>query len=200
MNNLISLIDDKIINAIKNYELEKEKERDKKEKEKVGNIPLKDYNFINENMPPEFKDYSATLLYKATRDGFGGNNFHSKVDGVANTLFIGESESGERFGAFTVVPFTSCNNYKKDDSSKTFLFQLNKELISKLVSKDQAIYDRSDYGPTFGGGHNLHISNNSNTTTSSYSNPLTSHYDLNVKLFEGSQKMKELEVFRIEKK
>ena len=123
MNNLISLIDDKIINAIKNYELEKEKkekEKERKEKEKMGSIPLKDYNFINKNMPSEFKDYSATLLYKATRDGFGSNNFHSKVDGVANTLFIGESESGERFGAFTVVPFTSCNNYKKDDSSKTF--------------------------------------------------------------------------------
>ena len=37
--------------------------------------------------------------------------------------------------------------------------------------KDQqsAIFCDSSYGPTFGGGHDLHISNNANTSGSSYS-------------------------------
>jgi hypothetical protein len=33
-----------------------------------------------------------------------------------------------------------------------------------------AIYTRANYGPTFGGGHDIHISNNANAGTSSYSN------------------------------
>jgi hypothetical protein len=33
-----------------------------------------------------------------------------------------------------------------------------------------AIYCPSNYGPTFGGGHDFHISDNSNTNKDSYSN------------------------------
>ena len=40
-----------------------------------------------------------------------------------------------------------------------------------LVKNQQnAIYCKSDYGPTFGGGHDLHISNNADTSGKSYSN------------------------------
>jgi hypothetical protein len=35
---------------------------------------------------------------------------------------------------------------------------------------DHAIYCDSSYGATFGGGHDLHISNNANSNQSSYSN------------------------------
>lgn len=44
---------------------------------------------------------------------------------------------------------------------------------TKVPLKDQlrvnAIYCHCNYGPSFGGGHDLHISGNANTTTSSYS-------------------------------
>ena len=43
-----------------------------------------------------------------------------------------------------------------------------------------AIHCMSDYGPTFGGGHDLHISNNANTSGSSYSN-LGNSYHLYIK-------------------
>ena len=40
-----------------------------------------------------------------------------------------------------------------------------------LVKYQQnAIYCQSDYGPSFGGGHDLHISTNANSSGSSYSN------------------------------
>ena len=39
-----------------------------------------------------------------------------------------------------------------------------------LVKNQQyGIYCNSDYGPTFGGGHDLHISNNANISGASYS-------------------------------
>ena len=38
-----------------------------------------------------------------------------------------------------------------------------------VVGNQNAINCNSGYGPTFGGGHDLHISENANTNTSSYS-------------------------------
>ena len=39
-----------------------------------------------------------------------------------------------------------------------------------VKNQKNAIHCMSDYGPSFGGGHDLHISNNANTSGSSYSN------------------------------
>ena len=62
-------------------------------------------------------------------------------------------------------------------SSQTFLFSMvNPHALgpTKVSIKDDlnmnAIYCHYNYGPTFGGGFDLHISGNPNTTTSSYSN------------------------------
>ena len=57
-----------------------------------------------------------------------------------------------------------------------FLFSIrNKDNIQPFKSlvyrnNGNAIYCRSDYGPTFGGGHDLHISDNANSNTNSYTN------------------------------
>ena len=49
-----------------------------------------------------------TLLYRATRDGFGSDDFHSKCDGQPNTLTIFKAkESSYIFGGFTTVMWDS---------------------------------------------------------------------------------------------
>ena len=58
-------------------------------------------------------------------------------------------------------------------SSNSFIFSLiNKEGLapfkSMVNSPQHAIYRESGYGPTFGGGHEIHISNNANSNTKSY--------------------------------
>jgi hypothetical protein len=65
--------------------------------------------------------------------------------------------------------------YKKAPGS--FIFSLrNKEDLSpfKAPLKDQntpyAIYTYKSYGPTFGGGHDIHISNDAVSNTYSYTN------------------------------
>ena len=62
-------------------------------------------------------------------------------------------------------------------SSQSFVFSMvnpqGKAPIKMSLPTNQqqnAIYCKSDYGPTFGGGHDFHISNNANTSGSSYNN------------------------------
>ena len=142
-----------------------------------------------------FKNFKLVLLYKATRDGFESTSFHSKVNGVSNTVFIGTTESGVRFGGFTVVPFIGSGNYKEDTSLKSFIFSLTKKAKYSLTKKEKAIWDSSSYGP-FYGNYNIYICNNSNTTVSSYSHA-NYEYALPEPLFVANSKMRELEVYKI---
>ena len=68
-------------------------------------------------------------------------------------------------------------------SVNAFLFSLkNKDNPKPLKAamyrcSQHALYHRSDYGPTFGEGFDLHISNNASLNTNSYTN-LGSTYQL----------------------
>ena len=181
INNLLQLTDTKINDAIYNYTQDKQKRKNDllelklKLIDKV--IPRSDYEFINECMPSEFKGFKPTLIYKATLDGFGASHFHSKVDGISNILFIGTTEQGNRFGGFSNNPFTSSNKFKKDPFLKTFIFSLDKKVKCSLKLKDNAIYDGTGYGPTFGSSHTIYICDNSNVNAGSSSTP-HSGYDI----------------------
>ncbi len=81
---------------------------------------------------------------------------------------------------------TSCSCYKSDE--KAFLISLvnNKNATFKLPidpNSPYAIYDSINYGPTFGGGHDIYISSNSNQNKDSYNTP--SSYKLNGNLYES---------------
>jgi hypothetical protein len=54
-----------------------------------------------------------TLLYRATRDGFGSHVFHSKCDGHTNTLTILKSKRSQFiFGGFTTVSWDGSSRWK----------------------------------------------------------------------------------------
>ena len=55
-----------------------------------------------------------TLLYKATRDGFGAYDFHSRCDHKGATLTIYESNYGYVFGGYASISWTSEDSYRKD--------------------------------------------------------------------------------------
>ena len=131
---------------------------------------------LNFNTSDRFK-----LLYRGTRDGFAASTFHSKCDYTSNTLTIVESGSNI-FGGFTSATWDGSGDYKSD--SKAFLFSLKNSLNRPLLMKQKSssytysIYASPSYGPTFGGGHDLHISSNSNLNTVSYSNLDSYQFDL----------------------
>ncbi len=115
-------------------------------------------------------DQKWKLLYRATRDGFGSNDFHSKCDNQPNTFVIIKSTNGNVFGGYTQADWFG--SFKSDPNA--FIFSLinkdNKPLVMKSLGTSFAIYGTSNYGPTFGYPFDLNIGSNSNTTYSSCSN------------------------------
>jgi hypothetical protein len=114
-----------------------------------------------------------TLLYRATRDGFGSNDFHSKCDSHSNTLTILKAKRSEFiFGGFTTIPWECSNCFIFDPNA--FLFSLtnkdNKPVKMKidLTHYNFAIRCNSSYGPAFAG--DIHIADNADTKSGSYSN------------------------------
>jgi hypothetical protein len=115
-----------------------------------------------------------TLLYRATRDGFGSDDFHSKCDGHSNTLTIIKAKQSKFiFGGFTAVSWNSSSKWKSD--ANAYIFSLtNKENRPLKMKIDPnyhkyAIYSHSLYGPRFGMGDDIFIANNANTTMDSCS-------------------------------
>ena len=116
-----------------------------------------------------------SLLYRATRDGFGSDDFHSKCDGHSNTLTILKAKNSSYiFGGFTTVSWESKNIYKSDPNA--FIFSLtNRDNQPLKIKIDQfknkcAIGCDPEDGPTFGPGCDICIANNAHTTKNSYSN------------------------------
>ena len=118
-------------------------------------------------------DVRAKLQYRASRDGFAGQHFHTKCDGIANTLTIIKSTNGNIFGGFVEKAWNSTSIAVLDP--KAFIFSLvNKEnLPFKAMCKKGAysILCYPTHGPSFGGltGCDIHIASNSNENTNSYS-------------------------------
>ena len=127
-----------------------------------GQQPLDLIKLCEFNSKDKFK-----LLYRASQDGFGSKDFHSKCDGKANTLTILKA-SGSLFifGGFT--------KYKPDRNS--FLFSLtNKDnrpckMNIKPIQHEYAIRCYSELGPTFGLYSDIYVASNSNTNTFCFSN------------------------------
>lgn len=135
----------------------------------------------------------VTLRYQASMHGWAGADFHRMCDNVPRLLVCIRSASNFLFGGFTSIGFSGGATAYKPDST-AFLFTLiNPHNISPTLlatnNNGQSVYQRSDYGATFGGGHDLHINNNSNTTHGSYSGLSHGYVDTTGKgnaLFTGS--------------
>ena len=77
------------------------------------------------------------------------------------------------FGGFTSVRWNSNYGYITDPT--VFIFSLRRNGASniyklRISSSSFAIFVSSSYGPTFGGGHDFYICEESNIYTGSYSN------------------------------
>jgi len=117
------------------------------------------------------------IIYKATKDGFDANTFRSFCSSKGPTITVIKSSNGYIFGGYTPISWGSNNNYQYDN--KSFLFSFKNTNGSQAVKMENngphhanqySIYNGSNYGPTFGGGHDIYICSGSNSTNSSYSN------------------------------
>eukprot|EP01034_Spumella_vulgaris_P035971 gene35971-44358_t len=127
---------------------------------------------------------SANLLYRGSRDGFQGADFHSRCDGVTNTLTLVRDTDGNIFGGYSDFAWDSGIGKYLAASTNSFVFSLRRKGVTqpvKLKSVDQSHgcpCTNANYLPTFGGGYTLHISSGCNTNNASYSAMSTAYYEL----------------------
>jgi len=153
------------------------------------------------------EDQRWMLIYKATRDGFAGHDFHRCCDNQGSTITVIQSiNGGYLFGGYTSVSWRSTGDYVVDNNGP-FLFTLtNPHGIPptkySIRRAEYSIFDVNTCGPTFGGGNDLHVCDNSQTKTHSYCNFPHSYIDTTkrgVKTFTGNRTFQtsDIEVYRL---
>ena len=149
--------------------------------------------------------YSWELIYKATRDGDTAQQFHAKCDNQGPTLVIIKTNANYIFGGYTNSHWNQSGNYATDP--KDFLFTLvNPHNVAPTKFNcnpkgKNSHYNHSSYGPTFGGGHDIQVSNSFFSSGDSYISFPSSYVDTsgkggNIFCNSGSFVCTEVEVFK----
>ena len=113
----------------------------------------------------------GTLLYRASRDGFTAQAFHSKCDGKGPTVTIIKNNFNDVFGGFTNANWNSSGSHITD--AKAFIFSLRRNGETKIEkfmvrNAEYALYGHRSYGPSFGANNDIKICNGSNSNYGSY--------------------------------
>ena len=115
------------------------------------------------------------LLYRASRDGWRAQDFHSRCDDKGPTITVIKNTDGFVFGGYADGPWSSHNNWTH--SSQAFLFSLHSPsgvgpVKLPLVQNHQyAMQCHASYGPTFGcTPHDIYVADGANGNANSYTN------------------------------
>jgi hypothetical protein len=120
-------------------------------------------------------NFELELLYSTYNDGDKAATFHSKCDGISPTLTVIQSSNGNRFGGYTNSKWDSIGSYINGDGSD-FIFSLDNKAKYMVKDRDHAIYGGTGYSVTFGGGHDIFISNGCTANNKNY----CKHYSYNI--------------------
>ena len=99
------------------------------------------------------------LLYAITRDGCSNKAFHQKCDNKGPTVTVLYNRYGSVYGGYTGCSWSQANKYVHDATAFLFRLQYNGNTSSnKFPCKQaqQSVFCNANYGPTFGGNHDLH--------------------------------------------
>ncbi len=112
------------------------------------------------------------LCYKKSVDAGDSGTFHSKCNGKGDTVTVAKLDNGRVIGGYAGCSWYSKNDYRYTcGGSFVFSLTLGHKFNKKFYHVDNGnnfsylywIYDHSGYGPTFGGGHDWHVSSNMTT-------------------------------------
>jgi len=96
------------------------------------------------------------LCYRASIHGRSSSEFHNRCDAKGSTITFIKTDSGFRFGAYTTLSWDTSGSYKGNDS-RAFVFSMDKQAKYGVSNQSYVTYNQNSYGPTFGGGHDIHI-------------------------------------------
>jgi len=148
--------------------------------------------FLNKELKGVSKKLGQTL-FVASRDGDHASKFHSACDDKGPTVVIVKTTTGIVFGAYADGSWKGSGYLK---STKTFLFRLRPTMLKYAIKsgrENYAMYRNANFGPTFGGGHDLYIASGALSSTKSYTkggNTYTFPSNPSYQLSDGSQYFK----------
>lgn len=141
---------------------------------------------------------NLSLLYKGSIHTYNVNTFHAICNRQGPTVVVAYNAKGYIFGAFTSHSYTSSGNYINDNDA--FLFRLKGTELGPLKIPvkvpTQAVYDVSGYGPYFGAGSVIFLSQNRAEVAT---NATVATYTFRPEDLHGNdQVLVEFEVYRVE--
>ena len=110
-----------------------------------------DRKYKNKTENKNINIFSLNLIYRGTRDGDMGQDFHKLCDGLSPILLIIKTTHNVRFGGYTETYFEGTDEYlgKKDDNA--FIYNLDKRKYYNIKKGENAILCYKNYGPVFYG-------------------------------------------------
>ena len=164
-------------------------------------------NTILSWLPSIHKSSKSNLLYRATRDGWTASTFHSKCNNKGSSITVIKTDKGYVFGGYVDKAWNGIGNYVSSNEAFIFSLKCHANLpptkMKINTNNKSAIFDNPEYGPTFGGGHDIHIASNSNASEASYSKIGHTYHrpnDMSDPHFLNGQKhfrVSEIEVFQV---
>jgi len=120
----------------------------------------------------DVKKLELSLLYRGSRDGYTAAAFHRMCDNKGATLTVVKAEGSKNiFGGYFSGSWTSSGSYSSQPAWIYSLVNATGKPLKLLSSgSSNNAYCNSSYGPTWGGGHDLHI-NSSMKSANNYTNP-----------------------------
>merc|ERR1719173_234410 len=109
---------------------------------------LSEVRYLNQELKL-VRQKMGTVLYEAAQDGDSSSLFHSLCDGQGSNVVIIMTNTGNVFGGYSSVSWSSSTGYSA--SSTAFLFRLRPSIRRyNIKSTSYSIYRHSSYGPRFG--------------------------------------------------
>jgi len=144
---------------------------------------------------------SSKLLFKASTNGWNAQTFHQLCDNKGETITIATLEDGRFIGAYSPISWGYLNG-QYISNPDTFLFDNDKKYTTSesiFGPGNYAIYQFSNYGPTFGGGFDFSTLSSQKTLTNNvftYINNGKGPLGVNKQTYNNYQ-LKDLEVYSI---
>lgn len=113
-------------------------------------------NEMNQMLSQELPSRFFALCYSGEVHGFSASTFHSRCDNKGPTVTIARVSSGSGtgriIGGYAPVAWTSARSYHRAHHAFLYKFEGNQmhRTDPSLSRPQSAIYDRSNYCPTFG--------------------------------------------------
>ena len=101
------------------------------------------------------------MLFSTSKDGDSSLTFHKYCDGESPTVIIVRDTSGIKFGGYSTQSWSqSTCGASNSRAPCSFIFNLSNKKRYDLIDQlnTSAIGRSNTYGPTFGEGHDLYIS------------------------------------------